>query len=323
MKKQTTILVTGVGAIIGYGILNILRKNVPGVRLIGTDIYPDAVGQHFCNKFIQAHRFDAPDFFEFFEGIILDNDVDLVFFGTEQEMYKVADSRERLAGIYEKFVLNTPEIIHYSLDKYSTFQFLTSQGLPAIPSRIDGNYEETAKEFGTPFLLKLRHSYASKGMAVIENEEDFVYWRKKAGDQFMVQKLIGDKQHEYTAAVFGLGDGTSLRPFILKRQLSGEGATAKAEVIESPEMEEQIRKLVALLKPKGPTNFQFRKHDGVYYLLEFNPRISSATSIRAAFNYKEPVMCLDFYLHKQIPTIESLRKGHAVRYIADWIDYVS
>ena len=112
MKKQTTILVTGVGAIIGYGILNILRKNVPGVRLIGTDIYPDAVGQHFCNKFIQAHRFDAPDFFEFFEGIILDNDVDLVFFGTEQEMYKVADSRERLAGIYEKFVLNTPEIIH-------------------------------------------------------------------------------------------------------------------------------------------------------------------------------------------------------------------
>jgi len=320
--KQTTIMVTGVGAIIGYGILNVLRKNLPDACLIGTDIYPDAVGQHFCDRFIQAQRFDAPGFLVYLRKVILNNDVDLVFFGTEQEMYKVAESQIPLQDIYDRFVLNTPEIIRYSQDKYDTFNFLMQNGFPAIPSRIDGSFEETAAEFGIPFLLKLRRSYASKGMAIIENAEDFNYWRKKSGSRFMVQKLIGDNRHEYTAAVFGFGDGSSLPPFILRRQLSGEGATAKAEVVQIPELEEQIEKLVKLLMPRGPTNFQFRKHGEDYYLLEFNPRISSATSIRAAFGYKEAVMCVDYYLYKRRPVIGALRTGRAVRYIADWIEYV-
>ena len=51
-KAMTTVLVTGVGAIIGYGILRSLRQTSRPLRLIGTDIYRHAVwpgvDRRFC-----------------------------------------------------------------------------------------------------------------------------------------------------------------------------------------------------------------------------------------------------------------------------------
>ena len=51
---MTRILVTGVGAIIGYGVLRSLRKANTSFFLVGTDIYADAVGQAWTDAFEQA-----------------------------------------------------------------------------------------------------------------------------------------------------------------------------------------------------------------------------------------------------------------------------
>ena len=53
-NKPITVLITGVGAIIGYGLINNLRKSNYNCRIIGIDIFYDAVGQQWCDKFIQA-----------------------------------------------------------------------------------------------------------------------------------------------------------------------------------------------------------------------------------------------------------------------------
>ena len=44
------VLVTGVGAIIGYGIINSLKmQNEYPIRIVGMDIYDDAYGQFLCD----------------------------------------------------------------------------------------------------------------------------------------------------------------------------------------------------------------------------------------------------------------------------------
>lgn len=318
MKKRT-VLVTGTGALIGYGILRSLRKAHPELRLIAMDIYPDAVGQYFADEFIRARRADAPDYPEFLCGTIERYGVDLVFFGTEQELFAAFDARRRMGGHYAKLAVNTPELIRISKDKFALYQALTRRGLPAIPSRIDGSYREIAGEMGTPFLLKRRRSYASKGLAVIEDEADFSYFRRKAGEDFMAQPIIGSADREYTVGIFGYGDGTSTPPFQLIRRLSGEGATAKARIVHSAELDETVRQLVAAFEPVGPTNFQFREAEGRFWLLEINPRISSSASIRAAFGYDEASLSLDFYLDHLRTPVKFADSGSAVRYIADWI----
>lgn len=317
--RKYNVLVTGVGAIIGYGLINSLRKSKYDVHIVGMDIYEDAYGRNICDEFIQAIPAAREDYPVFLKNIIKEKEIDLVMFGTEQEIHRLIKEREVMGEYFDRLVINNNKIVDLSNDKWFTYEFLIENGFEAIPSYIEGEYEELVDKLGSPFLLKPRRSYASKGIEKISNEEEFDFFRKRVGDQFMVQRIVGDVEHEYTAATFGFGDGTGIKPIILKRKLSQEGATAKAVVMDIPEIEQLMEQMVKILKPVGPTNFQFRYDNGKYLLLETNPRISSSTSLREAFGYNEAEMCIEYFVeHKRVEN-RTIRKGSAVRYIADCV----
>jgi carbamoyl-phosphate synthase large subunit len=107
----------------------------------------------------------------------------------------------------------------------------------------------------------------------------------------------------------------------LKRKLSKDGFTDKAEVVELENIEEVLRSLCEVFKPIGPTNFQFRKDNSGLKLLEINPRISSSTSIRAKFGYNESLMAIDYFLEGKTIEQPRIKKGKAIRYIEDLIIY--
>lgn len=310
------VLVTGVGAIIGYGIIKSFRELDETVYIVGMDIYEDAVGQYWCDKFIRAKYAIDPEYIDFIREVIRENKIDLVFFGTEQEIYRVNSEREKFGEEISKFVLNRSEVLELSKDKWSTREFLIEQGLGnlTIPSVIEGSYEEVAKKFGKRFMLKPRASYASKGIEIVSSAEEFDFYKKRMGVNFMAQRLVGDTEHEYTVSVFGGGDGTHFGCIALRRFLSQEGATAKAEVVENEKLFEEVDQLCRVFKPLGPTNMQFRLEQGTYFLLEINPRISSSTSIRAAFGFNEAKMCMEYYLKGNLD-IPEVKKGKAIRFI--------
>lgn len=315
--NKINILVTGVGAVIGYGIINSLRRSKYDVNIIGMDIYGDAVGQKWCDTFVQAKPAKSDEYPKFITDVIDKYSIDIVFFGTEQEIHKLSDCRKKLGHYFDKMVINNKDIIEISKDKYATYRFLKANGFDYIKTQVEGDYNGFVEEFGLPFLMKLRHSYASKGMVIIEDSIDLDYWRKKAGIEFMVQEIVGDKEHEYTASSFGFGDGQCTDAIVFRRMLSGEGSTAKAVVVDIPEIQAQIKRLSKLLCPIGPTNFQFRLHQGKYLLLEINPRISSATSIRAQVGYNESEMCIDYFVYGKIPNNVKILNCYAVRYLSD------
>ena len=317
------VLVTGVGAVIGYGIVRSLRAMERPVRIIGMDIYDDAVGQHWCNHFERAALAAAPEYPDFIRSLIHKHSVDLVIPGIEQDVSRMVRDSSAWTGMNVKFVLNNPGLIAICADKWHTACSLAEAGFPMIKTRIDGNFDELAQEFSIPFLLKPRRSYASKGIQKICTESDLEYWRNKLGDNFMVQEIIGDDENEYTVAAFGYGDGTCGQKLIFQRKLSGEGATAKARVVSISELDTVVDDLTMHLKPVGPTNFQFRFHAGRFLLLEINPRLSSSTSLRTAFGYNEAEMCVEYYLEGKRPDERTIRPGRAVRYIEDIVTYDS
>jgi carbamoyl-phosphate synthase large subunit len=107
----------------------------------------------------------------------------------------------------------------------------------------------------------------------------------------------------------------------LRRRLSREGFTEKAEVVDAAEFSEAVRDLCQAFSPVGPTNFQFRRTDHGLKLLEINPRISSSTSIRAAFGYNESLMAVDMAIENRMPVQPEIKRGRAVRYTEDHVFY--
>jgi carbamoyl-phosphate synthase large subunit len=249
--------------------------------------------------------------------------VDLVIPAIEQDVAFLASEKERgrLQDLTTRFALNDARLLPVANDKWLTYGRLRENGFPTIPTRIDGSFEELVTEWGLPLLLKPRRSYASKGIQLIRTREEFDHGKAKLGDQFMIQRLVGSQDDEFTVGAFGLGGGKCVAPIILRRTLSGEGATAKASVQELPELDRQVRKLVEVFEPIGPTNFQFRRHQGEFLLLEINPRVSSSNSLRTAFGYNEAEMCIEFYLERKQPSPPRIRSGCAVRYIEDIVTY--
>lgn len=319
--KKYNVLVTGVGAIIGYGIVRSLRLCRYDVNIIGMDVYRDAVGQQWCDTFLQAIWASDARYCDFLADVMDEHNIDLVLFGVEQEMHRLCDAQDNFKGDVNKLVLNKREVIELSKDKWHLYEHLILNKFKATKSLMTGEYDVVAEALGLPFLVKPRRSTASKGITLIHSKEDFCYWKNKLDKDFMVQEIVGDDEHEYTVGLFGLGDGSFSQSITFLRKLSREGSTVKAQTVNIAELDEEVKKLTALFKPVGPTNYQFRRHIGDYLLLEVNPRFSSSLSLRTAFGFNEPEMCIEYFAESLKPSPAVIKQGTAVRYIEDIVNY--
>lgn len=317
-NKPITVLITGVGAIIGYGLINSLKKSNSDYRIIGIDIFHDAVGQKWCDKFITGVRADSDTFIDFINNIVSTEKVNLVIPGIEQDLKALIEGFDKLDHS-AKYSLNNKSLYKTFDDKKETYHYL--EGIAELIPYIDYNenlYQEALSKFGLPFILKQDISYASKGVALIKDKKDFDFYIERFGEGCMAQQKLDIKDKEYTCSLFGLGDGTFVNPTCLRRELSQEGATKKAlNVKVDATLLESMTKICKKCHFEGPTNLQFIEYDGKYMLLEINARVSSSTSMRELFGINEAQMCIDYYLKQQTPETKEQRYGTIMRYIGD------
>lgn len=324
MKSKFTVLVTGVGAIIGYGIVKSLRASRYACNIIGMDIYDDAVGRIWCDSFSKGVRADSNCFQDHIHRINKQHDIKLIIPGIEQDIQALSPMRESLSSLGIAVALNSDFCIDTFSSKMKTHAFLVKHHLPCLET-LSAAYvksSEILKYTGYPCIAKLDKSTAGKGQSIIHSEREVTPY--KGNGQYLLQRFVkGDNVKEFTASAFGLGDGSFVNLITLERSLGADGATHKAKVTTNQFIESQIDTICRFCKPVGPTNFQFIYDDerDEYYLLEVNPRISSSSSIRTAFGVNEAQMCVEYYLLQRKPDIATIKSGQAQRFIADNIEY--
>lgn len=324
--SQSTIhvLVTGVGALIGQGIIRSLRSGRHPVRVIGLDRSTRSPGPGACDVFIQKPSCEenTAEYVEFWQELIARERIDIVLPGLEVDLLFLDQHREILAQTGAVLALNLHALIARASDKWRMHQFLVEHGLPAIPSVIGVGWEAAVAQLGgAPILMKPRQGNGSRGIVRLADSEDLAYWSRKAADPWMLQRIVGRDEDEYTVGVFGLGGGQALAPILFRRRLSSAGNTLEAQVIESELLSGAVVRLNALFKPVGPTNYQFRVEGNVAYLLEVNPRFSSSNSLRTRFGYNEAEMSLDHFLFGVVPPIPTILPGIGWRYSEDYVVY--
>jgi carbamoyl-phosphate synthase large subunit len=316
------ILVSGTSGIIGYGILRSLKNSGKGLKLIGTTIYSDSAAEGFCDIFEQAEPTNSPAYIDWLTRIIKKHQIHFIIPGIEVDMYKWVEHIDEIEKTGAKILLNNKELIALCNDKWIFYEYLKKSNSPyVIETSLESNFEMLANKFGLPFLLKPRCGHGSKGIVQVNDEETFNKNNEFIEKVLMVQPIVGNEDEEYTTSAFCDGKGGFYASMTLRRKLSKDGFTEKAEVVELENISDVLNSLCKIFKPIGPTNFQFRNHKGVLKLLEINPRISSSTSIRMKFGYNESLMALEYFLENKEPHQPLIRKGKAVRYIEDLMLY--
>lgn len=317
MKK--TILVSGASGIVGYGILRSLLKNNEQYTLIGTTIYSDSIAPAFCNIFELAVPTNSENYFEWLFSIIKKYKIDMIIPSIEADMYLWNEHRKEIESTGTFVLLNNSQLINLCQDKWNFY----TQLQPLIQEYFIPTTDDLSKNiFGYPYILKPKKGFGSKGIIRIHNEEDYQKYKDKITKDLIMQPIIGTDDEEYTVSAFFDQEHKLIDYLPLKRKLSSNGYTEYAEVVNY-DFSDILEKIASVVKPLGPTNFQFRldKNDNMK-LLEINPRISSSTSIRASLGYNESQMGVDYFLNGKIPEKvdkESIKNCKAVRYVEEYI----
>ena len=313
-----TILVTGASGILGYGILNSLRHGKE-LKLIGTGKYSYSVGPSFCDIFEKIPKTSQPNYLETIIKIIKKHNVNMIIPGTEDDVIFLNKYKSKLLETGVFILLNNSELITLCTNKWNFYKKLKESNVAkyAIPTY-------TSKDFNTlptPFLLKLIKGYGSKGIVKINDINLFNKYKNEIGSTYIMQPIIGTEDEEYSVSAFFDKNGNMLDYLTLKRQLSPEGFTLNAETVFEKKWEKIIVEFANIFKPVGPTNFQFRLTEEAVKLLEINPRISSATSIRTAFGYNESLLSVEYFLNNESGRNANKKSGYAIRYVDDMIFY--
>lgn len=322
MKNEIlyTILVTGVGAVIGQGIVKSLKMAKINSRVVGIDCNSHSVGFHWTDASIIVPRADDPAWPDTIINICNEEKIDIVLPGIEQDVRALINHRAAIThGTNAQILLNSPLALKVGLDKWELNQFAAKHDILVPKTWLARDAEEITAEY--PLLLKPRQGMAGKGIHLLKSPNELKEWLTRITiDHYMIQEYIGTDDEEYTVSVFGCSDGTISQPIMLRRKLN-YGSTFEAETVFDPVLAACASEAAGKLSICGPTNLQYRKKGNSYFLIEVNPRFSSSTSIKSAFGFNEPAMAVTSFLQKR--TIEPLkiRKGRCSRYIEDWIVY--
>ena len=175
--RDITVLVTASGAPGTAALLRALRLNGErGVRIVGTDMSPQAIGRHFCDRFYVVPPGRDPAFADAVHDVVRRENVDAVLPQSSFDLLGLAEARERFMGT--TVLVSPPDAIRKANDKAQASAILERVGLraPAWRRATGGRaLALAAEELGypeRPVCFKPVFSSGSRGFRILDATVD-------------------------------------------------------------------------------------------------------------------------------------------------------
>ncbi|WP_436517199.1 ATP-grasp domain-containing protein [Ekhidna sp. To15] len=302
-----TILVTGIGGVVGQGILKNIKREYSEIRLIGTNTLSVSAGNHLCTEVYKVPLGDDASYMERIVRIVEKENVDLIIPSTDLESYHLGTQRDLLPENVE-LAISDPSVTGLSLDKWKTSEALETSNIPFaksfLPSQYKGQFSKT--------ILKPRTGRGSRDIYVNpENPSGF-------DDTFIVQELL--EGPEITTTFYVTKNRAVKGQITFVRELDS-GNTSKAEVTFEYEEELQkiIDKFIESFDCVGSINIQSKVTAKGIIPFEINSRISGTNSLRPHFGFPDVKFTVQEWLFNQKPEAHTVTSGCALRVIDDII----
>src|ERR671935_1510475 len=291
--RDITVLVTASGAPGTAALLRALRTNGErGVRIVGTDMSPQAIGRHFCDRFYVVPPGRDPAFAEAVLDIARRENVDAVLPQSSFDLLSLAEARERFVGT--TVLVSAPEAIRVANDKALMYGMLERIGLRAPAWRkVTGGraLALAAQELGypeRPVCFKPIFSSGSRGFraldATIDRTKQLLDERpgsvamrltevldvlpEDGGPELLVMELAQGPER----TVDGIArDGRIVLGHAKTRESMRAGLAMYFRTLRDPELMETAQRIVGELGIEHFFNIQLVGE----HVIEVNPRVST------------------------------------------------
>lgn len=224
-----------------------------------------------------------------------------LFPSLDSDLLKLSQSASTFAVSGTTVIISSPEVVNIADDKYRTHEVLLNAGI-AVPRTIllsDLPNSERSPRF--PVVLKPRKGGSRSANVYIVHDDNELKCALTLADkkyEYVLQEWIDGP--EYTCGTVSWD--SRCQGIIVMRRTLRSGDTYKCFVERNPVIENAVRRVVHILKPRGALNVQLRLRNGVPVVFEINARCSGTTAARALAGFNEPRMIIDYLTNgKKVP----------------------
>jgi carbamoyl-phosphate synthase large subunit len=293
--KAVTVLVTASGAPGTAALVRALRMNGErSVRLVGTDMSPQAIGRHFCDSFYVVPPGSDPAFAEAVLEVARGERVDAVLPQSSFDLLGLAEARGRFEEEGIAVLVSPPEAVRRSNDKAEAYGLLQRLGIRAPDwRRVTGgrSLRDAAEELGypdRPVCFKPVFSSGSRGFRVLDPTVDRAKQLLEArpgsvampltealevlpdtgGPELLVMELAEGKERTIDGIARA---GRIVLGHPKTREAMRAGLAMYFETLQDPTLMDTARRIVAELGIDHFFNIQLVGE----HVIEINPRIST------------------------------------------------
>lgn len=300
-----SILVTGIGGVVGQGILRNLLAMDLNVKVIGTNTKRISAGNHLCDHVYQVPFAYEEDYIATIRELVYRHNIELIIPSTDYEAYHLSLNQPNLRS---KVAASPPEVTAFCLDKYLNHQAFIRIGLPFAPSVLPSNYRGEFRKT----IVKPREGRGSRDITIDPSSPlDF-------GDDYVVQEYLDGP--ELTTAFYVLQSGRLHGLITMERELE-QGNTSRCEVVFRHDRAicGIIDKIISHFPFRGSCNIQSRVTKNGIIPFEINCRISGTNSVRSQFGFNDVAYTIQELFLNQPPDSPKITTGCAIRIIHDVI----
>ena len=257
-------------------------------NIIATDMQLTAPALTAADIKVQVPAVYAPDYVDVTLDICKKHNISILISLNDLELPILADNKQRFEEIGVKVIVSSPEVIDICFDKYRTYNYIKSLGLESPKTYI--NYSEAVQaiergELQFPLILKPRWGSGSIGLEFVDDLEEmeviYKLLQKKikksilatasvAEEYILIQQVIKGPEYglDITNDLNGVYRGVSVKQKMSMRS----GETDKAITVDNPIIRNIGKTLGENLKHIANLDCDVLEKDGIYYVLELNPR---------------------------------------------------
>jgi nucleoside-diphosphate-sugar epimerase len=314
--KIFSIGISCIGSGVGQSVISSLRLSRLPIRTIGLGCNPFAYGAYDCATHdCTPSIYDANYFDRLFE-ICLRHRIDLLIPGLDDELVILAKNIKTLNEAGIKVVISGENLISICRDKERMGDELGQYADVFVKTYDKNKLRESNGNNSVhfPLIAKPRGGFASRGVQIIQNNEDLL----KLPDNYIIQELAkpGEQDPNYHVFFDNLKNGRNAQVAeisiqvvynqsgnLLGRMMSynklQNGIPIEIVPFESNYVWSVIDKLIPALLERGlagPLNIQGRLTNEGLKLYEMNPRFTGITGLRALMGFNEVEACVKEWL---------------------------
>lgn len=243
-------------------------------KVVGTDCSTYAPALYETDSHYIVPRMTAPDYLDVILDICRRESIRMVLPLQEDELYLIAQNRERFTEIGVLPCVSDPRTVELCRDKYAFYQHLCSHHLPTVTSC--NSYEDfrKAEQENTmhfPVFFKPARGCGSIGIQKVEDPELLKALCHCQKEPYLIQNYANGE--EFGADIYV--DLLSHRPvsvFVKQKLRMRAGETEKSLSFWDEQLFALILETVSTLSLSGPVDMDLFRIDGSYYISEINPR---------------------------------------------------